>query len=137
MSKIDKLETLAKGNVSSWRERVRKKKENSGWLKRSRDIALDVLTILDAKQLSKNDFSRMLEVSPQQVSKLLRGDANMTLSTINKIELVLGRSLIEVVDPIDLENEYIGEVYFKNIGHFDENTIMSYIKSNNSLTCAA
>jgi transcriptional regulator with XRE-family HTH domain len=39
----------------------------------------------------------MLGVSPQQVNKILKGSENLTLDTIEKIELVLGIELITVL----------------------------------------
>jgi DNA-binding Xre family transcriptional regulator len=113
MNKIsDRLNTLAGSNRSSWLERAKWLEENQSWLKKSGDIALDIMTILRAKKISKTKLSESLGVSPQQMSKWLSGNENMTLSTICKIEEALGYELIQVTDPKELENAFIEEKCF-------------------------
>lgn len=113
MNKIsDRLNTLAGSNRSSWFERAKWLEENQSWLKKSGDIALDIMTILRAKKISKTKLSESLGVSPQQMSKWLSGNENMTLSTICKIEEALGYELIQVTDPKELENAFIEEKCF-------------------------
>lgn len=113
MNKIsDRLNALAGSNRSSWFERAKWFEENQSWLKKSGDIALDIMTILRAKKISKTKLSESLGVSPQQMSKWLSGNENMTLSTICKIEEVLGYELIQVTDPKELENAFIEEKCF-------------------------
>jgi transcriptional regulator with XRE-family HTH domain len=70
------------------------------------------MTILRAKKISKTKLSESLGVSPQQMSKWLSGNENMTLSTICKIEEALGYELIQVTDPEELENAFIEEKCF-------------------------
>ncbi len=113
MSRIaDRLNALAGSNRSSWLERTKWLEENQSWLKKSGDIALDIMTILRAKKISKTKLSESLGVSPQQMSKWLSGNENMTLSTICKIEEALGYELIQVTDPEGLENSFIEEKHF-------------------------
>lgn len=113
MNKIsDRLNALAGSNRSSWFERAKWFEENQSWLKKSGDIALDIMTILRAKKISKTKLSESLGVSPQQMSKWLSGNENMTLSTICKIEEALGYELIQVTDPKELENAFIEEKCF-------------------------
>ena len=113
MNKIsDRLNALAGSNRSSWFERAKWLEENQLWLKKSGDIALDIMTILRAKKISKTKLSESLGVSPQQMSKWLSGNENMTLSTICKIEEALGYELIQVTDPKELENAFIEEKCF-------------------------
>ena len=113
MNKIsDRLNALSGSNRSSWFERAKWLEENQLWLKKSGDIALDIMTILRAKKISKTKLSESLGVSPQQMSKWLSGNENMTLSTICKIEEALGYELIQVTDPKELENAFIEEKCF-------------------------
>ncbi|MCH3993380.1 MAG: helix-turn-helix domain-containing protein [Prevotella sp.] len=113
MNKIsDRLNALAGSSRSNWLERAKWLEENQSWLKKSGDIALDIMTILRAKKISKTKLSESLGVSPQQMSKWLSGNENMTLSTICKIEEALGYELIQVTDPKELENAFIEEKCF-------------------------
>lgn len=71
--------------------------ENHHWLAKSGEIAFNVLEALDAYGWSQKQLAEKLGVSPQQVNKIIQGHENLTLSTISKLEQVLGISLIEIV----------------------------------------
>lgn len=71
---------------------------------RSLKIALNVLTILDHKKMTQVELAQKMNVSAQQVSKLLKGKSNLTLETINKLEEALNVTLIEVCQ-IDYQRE--------------------------------
>ena len=45
---------------------------------------------LRAKNVSQKELAEKIGVSPQQVSKILRGNENLTLETIAKLEAALG-----------------------------------------------
>ena len=82
-----------------WKEREDYKKANRSWLKKSVDVALCVLDVLDKKKMSQSELAEKLKVSRQQVSKILKGQENLTLETITKLESVLGMELVEVSNP--------------------------------------
>lgn len=97
MSTKDKLKKLAEGQApSKWTEIEEYKPENWPWLDKSMDIALKILDILDQKNMSQNDLATVAEVSRQQISKILKGQENLTLKTIAKLEQVLGTTLVIV-----------------------------------------
>lgn len=81
-----------------WMNRVDYKKENRAWIRKSVNVALKVLDALDEEKLSKCELAEKLGVSRQKVSKILKGQENLTLETITKIEEVLGIKLVYVVD---------------------------------------
>ena len=83
----------------SWIEKARYRRENRGWLRKSQRIAVRVLSVLDEKGMQQKDLAEALEVSPQQVSKIVKGKQNLTLETISKLEAVLGVKLFEVPIP--------------------------------------
>jgi transcriptional regulator with XRE-family HTH domain len=49
---------------------------------------------LREKGMTQKDLAEKLNVSPQQVSKIVKGKENLTLETISKLEYVLGVELI-------------------------------------------
>lgn len=99
MSTKEKLKSLAKNQPpAQWMELEEYKQENRAWMDKSMDIALRILDILDEKNMSQNDLAVAVEVSRQQISKILKGHENLTLKTISKIETVLNVTLIELVD---------------------------------------
>jgi ribosome-binding protein aMBF1 (putative translation factor) len=99
MKKIEKPNALARAiSAQQWKESEGYKKANRSWLKKSADIALRVLDILDEKRMSQNDLAGKLKVTRQQVSKMLKGQENLTLETISKLEEVLGIGLVKVLN---------------------------------------
>lgn len=91
---FEKLKALESGEPSNWKERVRYRRENSGWLRKSAIIALKVLDALKAQGLSQKDLAEKMSVSPQHVSKIVKGHENLTLETIAKLESALGIKII-------------------------------------------
>ncbi len=44
--------------------------------------------------MTKTDLAKAMDVSPSYIGKLLRGNENLTLETICKLEKITGRKLI-------------------------------------------
>ena len=75
--------------ASAWREDL-------PWMEYSQQIALEVLEMLDQKNITQKAFAELLAVSPQAVNKWLRGKENFTIETIAKIERALGMRLLTI-----------------------------------------
>ncbi|MDD4552559.1 MAG: helix-turn-helix transcriptional regulator, partial [Aminobacterium sp.] len=82
--------------MSSWQEEANWYRQNNGWLKQSSKIAFRILSELDEKGLSQKELALRMNVSPQYVSKIVKGKENLSLETIWKIEEALGITLISV-----------------------------------------
>ena len=80
---------------TNWRKGAEWRRENKSWLKYSRFIALKVLHRLDEVKMTQRHLAEQLNCSPQYVSKLLKGNANMTLETISKLEELLNIDLVK------------------------------------------
>ena len=91
----EKLQRIASQD-SKWKEKADWRKANESWLEKSAAIALKVMRTLKSKGLSQKDLADKLNISAQQVSKLVKGQENLTLESISKLESVLGISLLEV-----------------------------------------
>lgn len=109
MSKIEeKLKKLAtESPKSDWKEHIEFRKANKGWLKKSGRVALRILDTLDDKGWSQAELARQLKVSPQQVTKYLKGQSDFKFSTIDKLEKVLGIQLQAILwaDEVVVKNE--------------------------------
>ncbi|MBN1929717.1 MAG: helix-turn-helix domain-containing protein [Chlorobiaceae bacterium] len=92
----EKIDKVVAKQPSGWLERAEWFEANQSWLDRSADIALRVLSTLDALNMSQKELAERIGVSPQQVSKIVKGNENLTLETISKLEAALGVPLIEV-----------------------------------------
>jgi len=83
----------------SWLKKARSRRENRAWLRKSQRIAVRILSVLDEKGIQQKELAEAMDVSPQQVSKIVKGKQNLTLETISKLEAVIGVSLFEVPVP--------------------------------------
>jgi len=95
MSKTEgKLKYLAAQNrPSNRKEKVAYRKENKARFKKSTRISLRILDALDEKVWSRADLARALEVTPRQVTKILKVASDLKLSPLAKLEAVLGIQL--------------------------------------------
>lgn len=94
-----KIEEIAVDDKGSWLEKARYRRENRSWLRKSQRIAVRVLSVLNEKGMQQKELAEAMGVTPQQVSKIVKGKENLSLKTISKIETVLGVKLFEVPIP--------------------------------------
>ena len=100
MNALEKLKQISEPAPSDWREQARWRKENRAWLRKSGRIAVAVLAAIDAiPGMSQKVLAEKMGVSPQYISKLVKGNENFSLQTICKLETALGVSLIEISLP--------------------------------------
>lgn len=97
---LDKINKIASGKVSTWKEEATKRKNNNDWTKRSFKIAVRILREIRAQKtqngMTQRKLAEEMGVSPQYINKVIKGKENLTLETISKIESVLGIKLIEI-----------------------------------------
>jgi ribosome-binding protein aMBF1 (putative translation factor) len=91
----EKLSGLASDKPSEWKAKAQYRRENREWLKKSAAIAVQVLDALKAQNLSQKDLAERLNISPQQINKIVKGSENMTLETISNLETALGIRIID------------------------------------------
>lgn len=91
-----KISALLEEDSSGWRIETDWYLANRDWIVHSARIAARVLLSLQERNMTQADLAAALGVSPQQVSKILKGKENLTLETIFKIERVLGITLLHV-----------------------------------------
>jgi transcriptional regulator with XRE-family HTH domain len=95
---------------SNFLNKFRKEQTNEIWLKHSQNIAIKLHTYLRKNKLQQKDFAKLMEVSPQQISKILSGKENLKLETISKIEKLTGLNIItkDIKEPVEIQlNELI------------------------------
>ncbi|TDW96999.1 helix-turn-helix transcriptional regulator [Dinghuibacter silviterrae] len=96
MSKLrEKLFSLASDQPSDWKADAKYRRENREWLRKSAVIAVRVLDALKAQGLSQKELAERMNVSPQQISKIVSGQENLTLETILNLEVTLGIQIID------------------------------------------
>lgn len=92
----DKINKIASPEKSKWEEKARWRVANKNWLLKSAAIALKILSTLKERNLPQVEFAQQMGTTPQNISKLLKGQENFTLETICKIENCLNIELINV-----------------------------------------
>ena len=95
----EKLSKLTSDQSSTWKAKVKYRRENREWLKKSAAIAVRVLDALKEQNLSQKELADRMNISPQQISKIVKGHENLTLETISNLELALGIQIMD--DKID------------------------------------
>lgn len=85
---------------------------NQKWLRYSSNIARRVLAVLkDNKELNQTLLSEKVGVTPQYISKVLKGQENLSLETIAKLSTALNTELISFPEykysTLSVPNTYI------------------------------
>ncbi len=95
-----KIKSIISDESSRWLEKAKWREANKLWLDKSAKIAIIILREIrkqkDTNGMSQKKLAEMLNVSPQYVNKVVRGQENLSLETICKIEKALSISLIDV-----------------------------------------
>jgi ribosome-binding protein aMBF1 (putative translation factor) len=81
----EKTNTLAKNEA-----RIK----NRAMLRASQNIAWAVLNKLDELNWTQKTLADKMEVTPQQIQKIVKGRENLTLETIVKLESILNISIL-------------------------------------------
>jgi transcriptional regulator with XRE-family HTH domain len=85
----DKFLSLVSGEDAKTIKEINERIKNRAMLRESQKIALKVLTKLDELGWSQKDLAEKMEVSPQQISKIVSGKENLTIDTQIKLQNVL------------------------------------------------
>ena len=94
---IERLSRYQSQEDSAWRveeERLQYAK-SKGWLRYSRRIAIKVALAMKQQNLSRQDVADRMGCTPQYVSRLLKGEENLSLETICKLENALNVAILQ------------------------------------------
>jgi len=89
MTNKDKFIQLVSGEDNSTLADVKKRIKNRAMLRESQQIALKVLMKLDDFGWSQKDLAKAMEVTPQQITKIVSGKENLTIETQIKLQHIL------------------------------------------------
>lgn len=91
---LDFLEAHQSETSSSWREDAEWRRNNWPWLRHSMKIAAKVLLEMKQQGITQKALAERMNCSQQYVSKIVKGQVNMSLETISKLEEALNICLI-------------------------------------------
>lgn len=106
------LELVTEKDTSVIKE-IKWRKDNRDMLRESQNIAFKVLIRLDELKWSQKDLAKAMDVSPQQVNKIVKGKENLTIETQIKIQTILNIPLLASF----IEKQQLAK---KNIVRFDK-----------------
>ncbi len=91
---ISKLKEYQSTTPSKWRENAEWRMQNKAWLRHSQHIAMMMLDKMDELGMTQKQLSELMGCSQQYVSKVLKGQENLSLETLAKIEHCLQISIL-------------------------------------------
>lgn len=86
---ISRLKEHQSSTPSKWREKAEWRMKNKSWLCYSQHIAMMMLDQMEKLNINKEQLSKLLDCTQEYVSKILKGQENLTLETMAKIEQCL------------------------------------------------
>ncbi|MBQ3710375.1 MAG: helix-turn-helix transcriptional regulator [Bacteroidales bacterium] len=94
---IERLSRYQSDRPSKWREEEEKRRraKANGWLNYSRRIAIKIAMAMKQQNLSRQEVAERMGCSPQYISRLLKGEENLSLETIFKLENALNISILQ------------------------------------------
>jgi ribosome-binding protein aMBF1 (putative translation factor) len=99
-TKRDILNMISSIQESDWQNEAKARQANLDWRKKSFRIAVRILRELrlqkESNGMTQKKLAELMGVTPQYINKVVKGQENLTLETIAKIEQALGITLIEV-----------------------------------------
>lgn len=118
---LDKLSKIVGGfEKSDWLAEAKARQVNSDEILARQKIALRILRTLRQTNTSQKQLAEMLNVSPQQVNKWVKGSENFSIGTIIKIQQALNIVLIEIADP---------KQYMRTVRLVERTNAYTYIKA--------
>lgn len=86
---INMLSQHQSAEPSHWKENAEWRIANKSWLRYSQQIAMMMLDKMEELNLTQKKLSERMGCSQQYISKILKGQENLSLETIAKIESCL------------------------------------------------
>ena len=92
---IERLKQHQPATPSKWREKAEWRLANKSWLRYSQHIAMLMLEKMDELGMTQKELANLMGCSQQYVSKMLKGQQNLSLETMSKIEDCLHISILQ------------------------------------------
>ena len=93
---LDRLKKIVSNEKSGWAEKSKWRAKNDDWLEDSFKVALIVLRSLRNQKVSQKELAERMNVTPQQVNKIVKGKENLSLETLNKLKRALGVDIFKI-----------------------------------------
>lgn len=91
---INKLEQHKAETPSAWKKKAEERIANKPWLRYSQFVAMMMFDRMEEIGLNQRGLAERMRCSQQYVSKILKGQENLSIETICKIEEALEIELL-------------------------------------------
>lgn len=91
---IDYLKAHAYGEPGAWKKQAQTDLEEWDWKQYSFQIAIKARSVMAQKGITQKQLAEAMGCTQQYVSLILKGNLNLTLETISKLEKALGLDII-------------------------------------------
>ncbi len=92
----EKFEKILSRNPSKWAEKHKAKKESKTLGQDNAMAAINVLTLLEDKKWSQEQLAQLLNISPDEVNKIVKGKVNFSIELIATLEKALGQNITQI-----------------------------------------
>lgn len=92
---IEGLKKHQSSTPSKWRERAEWRQLNKSWLRHSQHIAMLMFDKMEEMKMTQTQLAALMGCSQQYVSKVLKGQENLSLETLSKIEDCLQIAILQ------------------------------------------
>jgi transcriptional regulator with XRE-family HTH domain len=96
MSDKADITKLVSPRPSGWKAKAATRLKEKGILRDQREVCLIVLEELGDRKMTQAALAALMDVSPQFVNRLLKGDENFTFQTIHKLQDALGIRIMTI-----------------------------------------
>lgn len=83
-----------KNKKASWVKDAQYRIKNRKWLQYSSNIARRIIAAMKTQGIQQNQLAEKIQVRPQYISRIVKGQENLSLATIAKIAEALNQELI-------------------------------------------
>jgi len=105
MTNKEKFLTLVSKEETNTVARAKARLAKKSYRKLSTLIAFEILEQLDELSWSQKKLAEKMNVSPQQVSKWVKGNENFTIATLARLGEVLGIEIIQVTNSSEVKTK--------------------------------
>lgn len=83
---VERLKRHESSTPSRWREDAEWRRANRCWLLRSQAVAMKLLDKMDQMKWTQQEVAERLGCSQQYISRIVKGNENLSLEMLSKIE---------------------------------------------------
>ena len=94
---IKNLNKHKSSTPSKWKDEAKKRMENRRWLSYSQEIAMFLHDKMEELELTQTALAERMNCTQQYISRILKGNENLSLETIARLEDAIGANLVNIL----------------------------------------